>query len=268
MEEYYIEKQISNNYICDLDKMVENMRNNKRVIFTKFGDGEFACMNKEQGENCDGDKYSEKMGEELREAFIILCNLYNFKNENVYLGRWHSRMDVIIRYYGTLYYEYLINNNKPIKDIPYVDYHFCYNYHPFGFKKNNLYDFVKTVKENSKYKILITNENNIKLNDVFGSKFFLKIENKCWYNKYNNVYNYLDKILSADDNAIVIIAGGLASKILIKDLALKFNNTSFIDIGSGFDLIATKKLSRSWEHGYHTYQDEYEYYKNLLPDNY
>ena len=111
MEEYYIEKQKTNNYVADLNTMIDNIKNNKRVIFTKFGDGEYLCMNKHQGENCDGDKYSEKMGDELIESFVILCNLYNFKNENVYIGRWHSNMDVITRYYGTLYYEYLLNVN-------------------------------------------------------------------------------------------------------------------------------------------------------------
>lgn len=267
MENYYINKQINNNYIGILNDMVNKIKNNERVIFTKFGDGEYNCMNNHDGCNCDGDKYSEKMGKELIESFIILCDLYNSKNENIYIGRWHSCIEKIIGYYGSIYYDYLLNNNKTIKDIPFVDYHFCYNYHPFVFKENNLYDFVKIIRESNKFKILITNNNNEKLNIVFNTNFFLKIQNNCWYEKYENVYNYVDKILSLHEDAIILIAGGLASKILIKDLSLKYNKASFIDIGSGFDLLATKKLSRCSEIQ-HTYNDEFEYYKDLLPNDY
>lgn len=273
MEEYYVNKQINGDYIGELNNMNDDLKNNKRVIFTKYGDGEYNCMNFSDVNNfgynnCDGDKYSVELGEKLRESIIILSNLRNFKNECVYIGKWHSCVNIMIKYYASLYYEYLINNQKEIKDIPFVDYHFCYNYHPLGFKKNNnMYDFVNIIRNSNKFKIVISNGANEKLNVIFNSNFFFKVSNNNWYVKYDNVISLISNILDIHNDAIILLAAGLASKVLIKDLAVKYNNVSFIDIGSGFDLLATKKLTRASD-VQHTYNDEYEYYKNILPPNY
>ncbi len=58
-----------------------------------------------------------------------------------------------------------------------------------------------------------------------------------------------------------MIAGGMCSKVLIDDITNQFDLT-FIDLGSGFDLLGSKIKSRPWKH---SYEDELTYYKDFIP---
>jgi hypothetical protein len=59
--------------------------------------------------------------------------------------------------------------------------------------------------------------------------------------------------------------GGFFVTIVCK----KYPKASFIDIGSGFDLLVRKKYTRIYYNtNIHTYLDEYNYYKDLLPPDY
>jgi hypothetical protein len=55
-----------------------------------------------------------------------------------------------------------------------------------------------------------------------------------------------------------------SNKVMLNMQLLQNFNMSCIDIGSGFDLLATGKHSRPWGH---SYEDELEYYKEILPLN-
>lgn len=57
---------------ANLNKYIFNIQNNIPFSFVKRGDGELACMNGEQGGNCDGHPYSEELGNLLKESFQIL----------------------------------------------------------------------------------------------------------------------------------------------------------------------------------------------------
>lgn len=266
-KEEYIIKQINLEYKCNLPDFINKIKNSNRIIFTKFGDGEFNCMNYEKGHNCDGDTYTDNLGDNLKKSFLDLCNLS--KNEDIYIGKWHSDENKIIRYYGDLLYNNLIENKTDLIDIPFVDYHLCYNDHLSFGENHDLYNFVKTIQDINKFKIIISNNNNIRLLNIFKGDFYITIPYNSWFanNMYNELYNILYNYLNENNDAIVILSAGLASKILISNLALKFENASFIDIGSGFDLLASKKLTRSWSKT-HSYIDEYNYYKNLLPNDF
>lgn len=267
MKEEYIEKQINNDFKCDLTHMTNNIKNNKRVIFTKFGDGEYNCMNHHNGNNCDGDKYTNELGDELKKSFISL-SLLSKNEDGIYLGKWHSEVNTIIKYYADIFYDYLEKNNIELLDIPFVDYHFCYNEHKYFGNNNNMYEFVKSIQDVDKYKIIVSNNLNKRLMTIFKGNNFAEIPENSWYANglYDVLYGVLFKELSYYNDGIVILSAGLATKVLINELSSIFPNASFIDIGSGFDLLARKKPTRIYYDCIsHSYEDELSYYKGLLP---
>ena len=60
----------------------------------------------------------------------------------------------VMALYIHLCYYYFIENNKPLKSIPFVDYHYCYPDNNFN-KNNDMYEFVKTLQNIPKYKIIL-----------------------------------------------------------------------------------------------------------------
>lgn len=240
-------KEISLN---DFTKRIEDGEN---FSFTKFGDGEVSCMRRWFGKNCDGDNYHRQLGRSLKEAFTYLA-----ARKDVYIGRWHDSKLV----------DYLekMANKKGIDDINWVHYHFVMNASPVGgaedfnsFTDDKMLNFVKAIKNSKRKKIIFTNGDNKKLGDLFSADTFIETKKNNWSYEFEDYY----KKVSAEscDGAILIIAAGLSSKVLIAKLLQNFKMTC-IDIGSGFDLLATGKHSRPWAH---SYQDELNYYKDILP---
>jgi len=272
LKEEFINIEINKSYMYnDILHLINKLLNNEKVIFTKFGDGEYLCMNLQNigNNNCDYDKYTYELGINLKHAFCNLCNRSD--SENIYIGKWHTQ-DVISFYCNVLYDFYNINNIK-IKSVPFVNYHFCYNDYNFN-KNNNLFEFVKTIQNIDKIKIIISNNNNKNLSLIFNGTYYINIPNNSWFadGYYNFIENNLINILNKHNDAIIIIAGGLASKVLIANVSEKFNKASFIDIGSGFDILATKIDTRHWGNGHtdfiNNFKNQYDYYKSILPDNY
>ena len=106
-----------------------------------------------------------------------------------------------------------------------------------------------------------SNAENRRLKAFFRADVFIEIPANNWSFEYEKWLKLVEQ--HVEENAILLIAGGMCSKVLIDDITNKFDLT-FIDLGSSFDLLAGKRNSRGWQH---TYQDEVNYYKNLLPSN-
>ena len=229
-------------------EFTSKIKNNKQVIFVKYGDGEIACMYNEAGENCDNDPYTP----ELRLGLVKSLALYSYY-PNAYIGKWHSeegfqRLQDIINVVG-------------LPEPKFVDYHLVYNDEKV-FDNKNLFNFVKTVQESNRKKIIISNANNIRLKKVFNTEHFIEVDPQNWFINIESILSYLKHQIT--DNCIVITAAGMGSKVLIAEL-LKTNPTiSAIDIGSSFDYLCQKRNTRDRTH---TYEDIYNYYKELLPTN-
>ncbi len=232
---------LKNDLLLDI---VELLKKDQPVIFTKFGDGEYNCMRGISGHNCDGDNYNPWMGKMLKESLLNLS-----KKPNTYIGIWHTQ-EVIT------YYEGLARSVGVT--IPWVAYHLIYNDDHF-FENDYLYRFVSQIIQSKKKKILICNKKNERLKNFFNADVFIPVPEKNWSYSYSEFKKVLfDHV---EEDAIILIAAGMCSKILIADVTDSFKVSCF-DIGSGFDLLASKQKSRPWKHNY---QDEYNYYKNLLP---
>lgn len=76
-----------------LEKMAEAIKKADNFTFVKRGDGEEACMNGEQGANCDGHNYSEPLAVGLRRAFSFFeknnCIVVKFEDQQIYNSLLH-----------------------------------------------------------------------------------------------------------------------------------------------------------------------------------
>jgi len=81
-----------------------------------------------------------------------------------------------------------------------------------------------------------------------------------WYREsYERVKKEIKEKMEEGIN-IVMTSGGMGTKVLIGELMLEREGI-YIDIGSGLDLIGTKRDSR----GYMKYEEMEGYFKEILP---
>lgn len=227
-----------------LGDIVQKLEGGQNIIFTKFGDGECACMRGQYGHNCDNDTYHDWLGQALKDALINLS-----QKPNTYIGRWWS--EEVYKYCDHL----AIQKNII---IPWVWYHLFLN-DDKNLKFSYMFDFVRFIITTKRKKILLANKLNERLKDFFKVNVFIELPLQNWSFEYKKWKNLLEKEVEKD--AVILIAGGMCSKVLIADISDKYDLT-FIDIGSSFDLLARKQKSRTCNY---SYEDVFNYYKNLLP---
>jgi hypothetical protein len=229
-----------------LENLIEKLESNENVIFTKFGDGEYNCMTGDSGANCDGDKYHQWLGASLKNSLIELS-----KKHNAYIGRWHT--ENVWRYCDQLAQKHSI-------EIPWTNYHLIFNT-TSTFKHDYMYRLVKFIVNSNKKKVLICNGRNSRLKAFFKADVLITIPSSSWSFEYSHYKNIVEK--EAQKDCIILIAGGLCSKVLINDITHLYDLT-FIDIGSGFDMLGGQHPTRTYQEEY-TYQDIINYYKELIP---
>lgn len=253
-----------------LNQLIDYIKNDKQIIFLKYGDGEVECMKVTDennnmisyGQNCDNDKYFPELSYELKEAFIYFVNYHTY--QNVHIGKWHSRNES--DYLSKYYYEYQNKKNYVNKIIPYTNYHLVMN-DKINLQNNSIYQFVKSIKykENS-IKIVVSNIQNQLLKDLFSSHYFVETPSSSLYLKIEDIEKSIKNIIEKYSNQKIILltSCGLSAKVLIYRL-LKIYDTqlSAIDLGSSFDLLCKKRITRTYQNEY-SYETIYNYYHKLL----
>lgn len=228
-----------------LTELLQKLNNGENVIFTKFGDGEYACMTGSQGHNCDGDTYHSWLGDALKKALIGLS-----KKTNAFIGRWH---------YSHVYEYCNALAKKHAVTIPFVSYHLIMH-DDTALQFPYMHQFVEFLVNTKRKKIIMANSMNHRLKDLFRADVYIEIPCQSWSYEYETWKQALEEHVEKD--AIVLIAGGLCSKVLINDITDRYDVTC-IDIGSSFDVMGGKIASR--QPRLHSYEDELAYYKDLLP---
>ena len=224
-------------------EILNKLNNGQNIIFTKYGDGEYLCMKGEVGSNVDADSYHPWLGQMLKKVLISLS-----QKSNAYIGKWwHAE---VYEFCDQLAWE----NNIT---IPWVWYHLFMN-DDEALKFDYMRTFVDFIVKTKRKKILICNSMNKKLRDFFKADIYIEIPPRNWSFAYNEWKDKVEKELEKD--AIVLISGGLCSKVLIDDITNKCELTC-IDLGSSFDLLARQQHTRGWRH---SYEEEVKYYQDFL----
>lgn len=227
-----------------MEHILECIKTSTPVYFSKYGDGEYLCMTTSNGTNCDGDMYSPELGNALKKALS-----YMSQKENSFIAKWHTGN-------VTDYLQELV----PERTIPWNHYHTLMSY-PENFGTSHLRDFVQVIKNTSDNVIIVSNKKNIEMKTFFNGNKFVVVPERSWFNDYYaDVYNEVCKNIDTYCHTIILTSAGLASKVLISDIATNYSNVSCLDLGSSFDYICTGKNTRGqrWD-----VSIEKEYYSKL-----
>ena len=225
------------------DTIVAHLKDGQRAIFTKFGEDEANCAR--------FDRDGPVLGERLRKAFVALC-----KMPITYLGRCQHAPEVD-------FFSNLLREDASEDAVPWVDYH------GEGFQQRaDLHRLASYLIDTKEPKLFVGNRNNFRLNYFFRTAFFVEVPEGAWFDDhYEELFETLRAMIAKMEGdgwkPIVLTSAGLATKVLIAELAPEFPTTSFLDVGSSFDLLAQKKDTHG---GPFTYDDVLAFYGDLIPD--
>jgi len=144
--------------------------------------------------------------------------------------------------------------------VPWCSYYLVMNDDCF-LKHDCMYKFVEFIVNTKRKKIIVANSQNTKMKDFFRANTYITIPSQSWSYEYDKWLKDVESEI--EENAILLISGGLCSKVLIDEITDRHNITC-IDLGSSFDLLARKEKSRPWQH---SYEDELNYYKDFIPED-
>lgn len=233
-----------------IEKITNDIRENRPVIFAKYGDGEYRCASGQDGCNIDNDMYTIKKSKGIRYSFSYLVQ----NCENAYIGAWFGQ-DIVD------YFESLVPDPSKIK---WADYHtiiiYDINNHNIIKKQLELY---KAIQSSTRKKILVCNPLLEKAQYLLNTQHMINVPFNNWYDtNFDNIFYQICSAIGDDDSPMVIISCGMAAKILIAELHKKYPNGTFLDTGSALDYICTTKNTRCCKYNY---QQLYTIMQPLLP---
>ena len=213
-------------------EMTNKIINKDNFSLVRFGDGEFFCMLKNNGHNCDKHPYSSELGDKLISSFNYLKKL-----ENVYFGEWGDQPGSFgtpqnvapQKNYNNPVFKYQLELFENI-DLRLVNFEILQN--------NTLFEeklvFYKTIKESNRKKIYVGPYTKLK-----GLEKFLNLHSFITIPEVNSFQEY-DKILKLikdeiEDNCIVLFSAGMPCECYIHEILKLNEKITCLDIGSGFD---------------------------------
>jgi len=217
--------------ISELEILIEKVKNKQPFIFTKFGDGEYECAaHNYNGANCDGDKFTPNLREGLNRAFV------NLVGQGAYIGKWFEPHKVE-------YWENLVGTKELVNWV---------HYHTFIVdgtqaeveKKVELY---RLLQNDSRKKLVVCNELIKRSVKLLRADKHIKIPLNGWYDPEKEKIKMEILKHIEDGYEIFFFMGGMGVKSLISELVNESSkDVTYIDIGSGLDLISSKCDSRGF----------------------
>ena len=218
------------------------------VSFSKYGDGEYFAVTSKDGANCDNDKYTQKLKDNLIESFKYIIK----NNNNTYIGFWNN-----MEYAN--FWQNLVGNHH----INWANYHTIIMDGHNQLDKVNLY---KKIRFSNLKKIIVCNPLLIKSKILFNIDYVIHISINNWFDtQYENILSQIRDIMNnTDEQFIVITACGMGAKVLISNLVKSNPNNIYLDFGSAIDKLCTKRNTRG---GGVSYDQLLIDLKDIIPDN-
>lgn len=232
--------------------LIENIQQNKPIVFMKLGDGEYYCTKNDTGQNCDLDNFTRKKGNGILEALRDLTENAN----HVYFGAWWNQN---IKSYW---------ESQTTKPIQWVNYHSIIIDKSDMDSKNsilwNKIELYKTIQKSTLKKIYICNKFLIKAERLLNIDCMIHISLTNWFDTdFENVFNKIKENYD-EKGTIILFSAGMGAKPLIHECIKAFPNGIYLDIGSALDFICTQRDSRGHFYSY----DALKYvFKDLLPED-
>ncbi len=223
--------------------------------------------------NCDSDVYYPELSQVMKAAFLYFSYQSYAKRRNIYLGKWHYHPE--IDYLSKLTYE--LHPYKPI--IPFANYHLVMN-DKDALKNSNMREFVRTIRDHTHtnyHKIIISNGQNLLLQSLFSAQSFVETPPRCLFLVFDQIANQVSAIIdqARQENPmqkiLLLTSCGLSAKALVYYLYQKYCDStklqdpfiSAIDLGSSFDLLCKKQVTRAYQYEY-SYDELRNYYQEFL----
>ena len=187
-----------------LYKLAKNIREYVNFSFVKMGDGEMIAMSGAKGANCDGQEYSPKLQEALKNAYK--------KMGKAIITRWKLGMEKEISEF---------ENELGIKCE--ADHDLLLN--RVGELNEDHFNFWKAIKDSKRRKIFIGPERLKGVVDFLNIDKFIEVPLK-------NAFDF-DFKLETEKDDIILFSAGMASKVWIGDIIR--DDITIIDCGSAFD---------------------------------
>ena len=233
-------------YMNSTQQLTWYINNSIPCMFIKYGDGEYNAANFYEGGNCDGTPYTERLGNSVRASFT-----YNSQQPNAMIGCWHDLSN-------TVFWNSLVDGS-----ITWADYHTVIidNKKPLSDSGDKLALF-KSIKESTRKKIYVANAGMYKATQIFSIDSFVDVDPSNWFEEdYESVLESVCAEVSDDADTLILTSAGMGAKSLISDLHKKFPRAIYIDVGSAFDMLCTRKATRDCSP---CYEELYEYLTPIL----
>jgi hypothetical protein len=233
--------------------LTDAIRTNQPLAFAKFGDGEIICVYGTLTRllqlpcqapalppvgrmNCDHDNYyvvEKALGlvhairHFTNDSSSSFCGLWD--NSQKHAPFWQQFMKTPIRWanYHSIIIEKedLVQQNQVLKD------------------KIELY---RTIQQSDRPKVMICNKLLAKAESLLNIDYMHYVPTSNWFDHLSSyvaiITEYLKK--QGSDYPIVLTMAGMGAKVLLYKLMEAFPKGVFIDIGSGLDILCTKRRSR------------------------
>ena len=253
--------------------LAECIRTNQPATFAKFGDGEIICVYGTLAHllqvncqppalppvgrmNCDHDDYyvPEKgiglvhaiqyMTDDTRTSF---CGLWD--NAQKHAAFWQQFVKTPIRWanYHSIIIEKedLVLKNQVLKD------------------KIELY---RTIQASNRTKVIICNKLLAKAELLLKADYMHYVPTSNWFGQLRSYIKIIAEYLKTrgDEYPIIMTMAGMGAKVILYELMKVYPKGVFIDIGSGLDILCTKRRSR--DNGIY-YEDMRSAFAPILPSS-
>ena len=207
--------------------MIDMIKHDRQFAFSRWGDGEWACMLGDKGENCDGHKYSDWLGSELTAVLM--------SDPQYYTGMQPKAT----RDMGKRIQTFLANMN--------IKREWCNADILHDASKAGTLDILFDTLA-KKHICLISSYDYNELAELPFKCANISVPAKNAWDSYLYTRNTLhDRVDAADEGTIFMFAAGMMSKVLIDDMDRKYGNKhTFMDAGSVLDPYAKGVATRRY----------------------
>jgi hypothetical protein len=207
----------------------EWLRAGRPFVYARMGDGELACMRGDQGENCDGSPYSSRLAQDLQLAYTCFGLGGAFLERHVPLlnqgGEWFPHT-LTPRQADDAYAEW----EQFWGYAPWVK---CSLAHRVDIPLLPVRRFWETLRDLARPKVLVGGERVLRLKADFGFDCMYVTHPQLAYESATEAA--MVAAGEAGDRGIVVLACGMASKVIMQKLMERRPNATLIDAGSAFD---------------------------------
>jgi hypothetical protein len=210
--------------------------------FVKFGDGEFYCMDKSSGGNCDDHPYTPELGDLLIDAYKFLCS-----HSNVYVGQWHDNENLVIQHESQF-------NVHPEKRTEYMTL--------LLYPQNvDIVEFYEVIRNDTRRKVFV-GPTRLQEAAIMLRAEFVDFPLINGFTKFHEIKQYLIDTLTSD--TIYMFCTGMNTEPFIAALLKVDQSLTCFDFGSAMDPIFVDIPTRWGCMPQITHETARVWFKNML----